>query len=159
MPPRRTALAVPLIILAVAAPFALATPTSHPIKLTIHSFTTSSSSSTDAPGTRQTGVGLVSGTPIGQGVSTLADKVTAASQAGITFKGHITIYTVNGNLSATITINVTPTASGGATGSGTGTFTGGTGRYKGTHGSFTFTGSQSPTAPDFTVHLTGTAKY
>jgi hypothetical protein len=156
---RRIALAISLIGLAIAAPLAHAGPTSHHIKLTIHSFTTSSSTSNDTPGTRQMGVGLVSGTPIGQGVSTLADKVTTASQAGIKFKGDFTIYTVNGNLSATITINVKPNATGGATGSGAGTFTGGTGRYRGAHGQFTFTGSQTASAPDFTVHLSGTAKY
>jgi hypothetical protein len=92
-------------------------------------------------------------------LNSLTDTVTAASQAGLTFKGKLLIDTVKGGLIGTVTINVTPSSTGGATGSGRGTFTGGTGRYKAAHGTFTFTGSQSATAPDFTVHLSGNARY
>jgi hypothetical protein len=159
---RRIAIAALLLATAVAAPLvtpvAQAAPASHTLKLTIHSFTTGYAGKPETPGSRQTGVGIVTGSPLGQGVSTLADKVTAASPAGIKFSGAIAIYTVNGGLSGTIKLTVVPNSTG-ANGSGSGTFTGGTGRYKGAHGTFTFTGSQTGSQPDFTVHLTGSATY
>jgi hypothetical protein len=160
---RRIAVAVPLIAIAAAvplvAPLAQAAPASHKLKLTIHSFTTAYIGKPETPGSRQMGVGLVSGSPVGEGVSTLGDKVTSASQAGIKFSGAIAIYTVNGTLKGTLKLAIVPNSTGGATGSGSGSFTDGTGRYKGAHGTFTFTGSESASQPDFTVHLTGSASY
>jgi len=146
-------------VLAVAAPFASAAHASHAIKLTLHSFNTGSKGKPDQPGNRQTGVGLVTGQPIGQGVSTLSDKVTSASQSGIKFVGVFTIYTVHGSMTGKIHLTVKPNSSGGATGSGTGKLVSGTGAYKGITGSFTFRGDQSPNAPDFTAHLEGSATY
>ncbi len=136
-----------------------ATGSSHSASLTLHSFTISSSTKSDAPGTRQTAVGLITGQPVGQAVSNLRDKVTSASSSGITFVGTFTIYTVHGELQGMSDIKITPQPNGGATGSGTLKLTGGTGRYRGAHGKLPFTGQQSPKAPDFTAHIKGNISY
>lgn len=156
---RSSALIVPAVVLAIAAPLATASGASHTLKLTLHSFTVSSSSKSDAPGTKQDGVGIVTGQPFGQAVSTLHDKVIKASRSELKFAGRFTIYTVHGSLTGKIHFTVKPRSNGGATGSGGGQMIGGTGRYQGAHGSFHFTGSQGPKAPDFTARLTGNVSY
>jgi hypothetical protein len=111
------------------------------------------------PGSRQSAVGLITGDPIGQGATFLSDRVTKTTSGTIDFGGKFTIYTTTGSLTATIKVVIAPTSAGGATGAGSGTLTNGTGRYKGAHGHFTLHGSQSPTAPDFVVQITGNVSY
>ena len=148
-----------LPLLALTSSLAGAAGSSHHVSLTLHSFTVSSSTKSDAPGTRQTGVGLVTGRPVGQAVSTLQDKVTSAGSSGLKFAGKFTIYSVQGDLQGKVEITVKPQSNGGATGSGHLTLTGGTGRYQSARGKLLFAGHQNPQAPDFTSHLTGTITY
>jgi hypothetical protein len=148
-----------LPILALTSSLAGAANSSHRVSLTLHSFTISSSTRSDAPGTRQSAVGLVTGRPIGQGVSALKDKVTSASSTALKFAGRFTIYTVHGELQGRVDFTIKPQSNGGATGSGHLSLSGGTGRYQGAAGKLRFAGRQSPQAPDFTSHLTGTITY
>ena len=88
---RRTAAIIALLSLAVAAPLASAAPTKHQLNLKIQDSTITSQG--DRPGNKQTTAGLVSGNPFGQGVESISDKVTKATQTTFTFQGKITIYT------------------------------------------------------------------
>ena len=143
--------------IAIAPPIAQAVSNTHQLKLTIKDATISSQG--DRPGNQQTTAGLVSGKPLGHAVESITDRVTTVTSSTITFAGTITIYTTHGIINGTIEIKIKPASNGGATGTGSGKITGGTGHYRGAHGSFTFTGAESANSTVFVSHLTGTASY
>jgi hypothetical protein len=143
--------------LAVATPIAQGAPSQHHIKLTIKDATITSQG--DRPGDKQTTAGLVSGQPFGHGVESITDKVTTVTSSTITFSGAITIYTARGTVNGTITVTIKPASNGSATGTGSGKITGGTGHYKGAHGTFKFTGAESANVPVFVSHAHGTVSY
>lgn len=154
---RTVAIIAALGTIGIAAPIAQGARNKHQLKLTIKDSTITSQG--DRPGNKQTTAGLVSGKPFGKGVESISDKVTAVTSTTVTFVGTITIYTRHGIINSTITIKIKPAPSGGATGSGTGNITGGTGRYAGAHGAFTFTGAESANSTVFVSHATGTVSY
>jgi hypothetical protein len=140
--------------LAVATPIAQGASDHHHIKLTIRDATITSQG--DRPGNKQTTAGVVDGEPLGHGVESITDTVKTVTSTTITFSGAITLYTTRGTITGTIEIKIKPGSSGGATGTGSGTFTGGTGHYRGAHGTFTFTGAELSHSPVFVSHVRGT---
>jgi hypothetical protein len=154
---RCIAVIIPILSLAIAAPLAQAMPKQHQLKLTIKDSTITSQG--DSPGNKQNTAGLVSGNPFGRAVESISDKVTNATSTTITFSGTITIYTTQGTVTGTIKFKIIPASNGSATGTGGGKVTNGTGRYKGAHGKFTFTGAEAANSPVFVSHVTGALSY
>ncbi len=165
MPIRRTAVAGPLVTLAIIATAVAINVTaaraaqSHRLKLTLDNYTVASQGQAEKPGSKQTAVALVSGNPVSQGVAYATNRVIKTTRSGIVFAGKFTIYTLQGSLTGTTNFTITPNSSGGATSTGSGKLTSGTGRYRGAHGKFTLNGGQSATAPAFVLHTTGTVSY
>jgi hypothetical protein len=150
-----------LALLAVVPAFAGATThaTSHKVKLSGLIDTLSSTGTVGVAGSKETDTGLLSGTISGKSV-TGAFYQTVTWGSGLTLKGNGMAFDPNGSLRATVAAKFTIS---GATESYTGTIkvTGGTGAYKGAHGTLQASG-KAPTASDpdaATINISGTLKY
>jgi hypothetical protein len=75
------------------------------------------------------------------------------------FQGTLRVYLNKGTLKGTMEGSGAPAPGGGVDVSGTGAITKGTGKYKGAHGEFTFSGNQAADPSVATLAITGSVKY
>ena len=103
-------------------------------------------------------VNTVDGKICGKGVHGAGRDVTTYTAPGV-FNGKGVSFGPNGSTRNTFEGTGTLMPNGDIAFSGAGRITGGTGRFKGASGSFTFTGTQQAGSSVSTQHLVGTIKY
>lgn len=85
--------------------------------------------------------------------------VGGLSYAAPDFHGTFRVYLNKGTLKGTLDGSGLPAPGGGFDVSGTGEVTKGSGKYKGAHGEFTFSGDQAADPPIATLAITGSVSY
>ena len=160
---RRSVLALAVGASALAGgTFALAA-VKHHVSQTVKVSSISQSSNYPNPGSRNTSAGTVTGT-LGSGA--IVQKLLITGHPTVTtytFSATSTGFYAHGTTKVSVTGTATAQANGSTTVAGHGHYTGGTGRYRGARGKFSFTGTippPNPTVPTPLVgHLTGSISY
>ena len=128
---------------------------SHRADATLSVATISQQGTPPAPGSSVTSAGKVSGSSFGAGAFT-GDVVYGSD---LSFTGPGRFFFKRGTIASTLTGFARANADGSATFSGSGRFTGGTARYRGARGEFTFAGTLPPGSQIATYTVTGSVKY
>jgi hypothetical protein len=163
MLPRRLWIVAWALCLVLLPAFASASPgpKKHQVSFTTKFDAISLSGAQGAPGTKETDVGIRTGTIDGKsiGIGTLED--TGTWGPGLTFKSKGLSFDTHGSVRFTASLKGTPGAGGKLTFQGTLTVNGGTGRYKGAKATLQVTGS-APLGSDpdtGIIHSAGTATF
>jgi hypothetical protein len=135
----------------------------HHVSQTVKLLTISQSSTYPNPGSTATDVGTFSGS-LGRGAIIQKTVITGhPTLTTYTFKGTSTGFFAHGTTRSAFTGTATAQANGDLTVSGHGHYTGGTGRYVGARGKWSFSGTAPPPAPGkptpLVGHVTGTIRY
>lgn len=122
---------------------------------TVRLATISSKGTPPAPGSSSTSAGTVSRGALGRGAIT--SKLTFGEN--LSFTGSTRSFFAAGTVAGTLKGSAKGNPDGSVTFSGSGTFTGGTGRFRGAKGKFSFTGTLPSGAQVTTLQVKGSIKY
>jgi hypothetical protein len=158
---RSIAVLVPVLLLALPA-VAGASPAanSHTVKLAGLIDTISSKGATGVPGSTESDAGTSTGTISGKPTGTSAFYIQASWGSGLKLTGNGTAFYAAGSVRFKLAAKFVPASGGTATYTGTLNVTGGTGAFKGAHGTLSTSGTTLTSDPDAaTIKVTGKLKY
>lgn len=150
-----SALLVAGAILLLSAPAQAARKVTRSADATVYLATIASEGTPGNPGSASTSAGAIYNSRFGEG----ALKAVAAWGENLTFGANVRFFYGRGTLRSSVRGQAVANSDGSVSYSGTGQFTGGTGRYRGARGNFTFTGTAGSGANTAVYQFTGTVRY